>query len=132
MDAIGGGDAEGLRKFLKGMSIGVEIIVRGIETWIRAISTVIRKLRELAELQAQQSPYAPGAGQTILGEKQGGGIIPRTGRYLMHAGERVMTRSETRNSWSPTFYITGGDPREIARQIDRILAQRSRSPYMAR
>jgi hypothetical protein len=131
---LGFGGESGLTKFLQGVSWWVEVVVRGIETWIRVITTVIRKLKELAQWQATAQPQQSYMSyDQNVGQKQGGGYIPRTGRYLLHEGERVVTRHEANtHNWSPTFYITGSNANEIADEIERRLAQRSRSPYMVR
>ena len=117
--------------FLTFVGDKLEDRIRTLIDFIDLIASAIRQIKQLAGLMSGSGDVSVG-GEGPIGSYQHGGVIPKTGAYLMHAGERVMTRTETRNSWSPTFYITGGDPQEIARQVDRILSQRSRSPYMAR
>jgi hypothetical protein len=131
---IGIGDTEGLRGFLKELSVFVEGIIRGMQLWINIITALIRKLKELATWTMTSTPqeYLPKYAGDV-GQKQGGGYIPRTGPYLLHAGEMVVPRHEANNyAQSNTFYISGGNAREIADEVSRLLSQRSRSPYMVR
>ena len=120
--ALGFSEGDGLRRFLKGVSFGVEIIVRGIETWINIITILIGKLNELKANWFDPTRGAlPDAGQPI-NNRQSGGLIPRTGNYLMHAGERVSPRNEVNNNKNTTMYITihNNDPQAVVREIRRV------------
>jgi hypothetical protein len=53
---------------------------------------------------------------------QTGGTVPRTGLYRLHKGEEVRTSNQVSMSSGPfVFNINGGDARENAREIERIL-----------
>lgn len=57
---------------------------------------------------------------------QHGGFVPRTGLYLLHAGEFVVPRS--RPAVNVNLNISGyvGDPRELARLVSIEIANRLR------
>lgn len=115
---IGGDEGSGLRAFLKGMSIGVEIVVRGIETWIRVLDTVIKKLQAIRDMK--QLPGGGGYGD--LPEMQRGGFVPATGAYVLHAGERVIPAGRTTHMGGVNIHIHGvSDPGAVARKVRSVL-----------
>ena len=72
--------------------------------------------------------------------KQTGGLIPRTGAYRLHAGERVTPRaraSDAKGGASITnnvnVYVTGkiGDPNELGRAVEEAVIRASRRMVMA-
>ena len=85
--------------------------------------------------------YIEGPITKLIGPpKQTGGLIPRTGAYRLHAGERVTPRarvSEARGGASITnnvnVYVTGkiGDPNELGRAVEEAVIRASRRMVMA-
>ena len=70
---------------------------------------------------------------------QQGGVLPRTGLYYGHGGERVLTKEDTRSyeagGVTINFYTTGniiGDKQafdDFAEQIDYVINKRNKRTY---
>jgi len=99
-----------------------------ITRFLEMITAAIRKVKEFAALTSQPSGGISGG---PIGERQGGGMIHKTGTYMLHQGERVVPRNQVSNNYGTNnFYISGGDPRVIAEEVGKILASQSRRSYM--
>ena len=58
-----------------------------------------------------------------MGERQGGGMIHRTGAYLLHRGEQVVPRNEVTTNNKPVtmnIVINNREPMETANAIRRV------------
>jgi len=110
---------------------------------IEKVASLIRKIREVESSKAEKLKIIlkPGSTETQVESnplsnwvegRQGGGFIHRTGTYLLHRGEMVVPRNQVYNAGNVTINISGGDPYSIAREVERVLAKRSRSPFLPR
>lgn len=130
----------GLQFVLGGVKIALDVVngvfvgmASGITAVLSLITALINKLNALREAWSISNIGGGfGGGGGSMESRQGGGFINKTGEYLLHAGEMVVPRNQVNSTWTPTFYITGGDPVAIADEVEKRLAQRSRSPYITR
>jgi archaellum component FlaC len=87
------------------------------------------KALKLSQAQAEFTMGVPGAEeefwkifQSQPAFQTGTPYVPKTGLYVLHKGERVLTTNQVSMSMGGfNFHIYGGDPREIAQQIAKVL-----------
>jgi len=106
---------EGMKVFVKGFADFVIGIFKGIWDWIQKIIEPIKAV----------IGFVKGGVRKLFGF-QYGGIVPTTGPYMLHAGERVIpaTKAETPVIFSPTITVYANlasdmDVRSLADQLSR-------------
>ena len=91
--------------------------------WLKGI---FKKIGELGKKAFSITPLGliTKFGGKVLGSFQTGGIVPRTGPYLLHQGETVVPTGQTNNNISPNITINANissdyDVRRLAEELKR-------------
>lgn len=101
-------------------SIALDWLHQKIAAFIDLISNAIKKFMEFTGLAniRQPSVFGKRTNEAFPIKKQFGGIIPQTGEYMLHAGERVIPANQSTVNGGITVNINGaGDSRAIASEV---------------
>jgi len=108
-----------------------DVIIGFIDDMTWSIRVLTRAIKALNQVGGPFGlGFGGGKGYGFPEAKQFGGPIGKTGMYYLHAGEYVQPARQVRNynTGGNTFYISGaGDPKQVAREVARILGRRVRS-----
>lgn len=104
--------------------------LKGFYDWVKnsflwVLEKAVSLLSKLAKKRAEKGEAISAAGEQVLGSRQFGGFIPRTGLYRLHAGETVVPSSKTNGTVN--IYIesvNGLDPEMVAESLNELLGDK--------
>jgi hypothetical protein len=85
-------------------------VLAGLMSDLQDQIDVMKKQQALSVLQGVEGSFQTGIG-----------YVPKTGKYLLHKGEKVSTTNQVSDNRVNNFYISGTDPKKIADQIEKVL-----------